>query len=348
MAVMTPRKGIHREIKDIYYTVLDGIGRSKHAEKELNFAEGRQRESDLIHSVRTRDAYLRNMHLFGEFLKDRGEDSILDFQIENLEWYLSNRVDHFRKIRGSYGSFQQEVAALRKLLRGIEMYAEDRGLSLGFDLDEARSVIRESVRDAGSQIINPGLLHPKPGMTKAPWYHKIGTRGYDRPEEVIAYLERPEHILQASIQLQGGCRAEGVGAPCSPIPNPMTKENLRGICADPVTGEEVGSIYTVEKGGKGAFHFLSKDLYADLTEYVDAFGKLESGYNQYIYALKKAANQTGQFRPGRGTHGLRHNFAYRRYHQCLDYGYGDLEAKACVSAELNHNRLDITDAYLGC
>jgi integrase len=343
---MTLRKGIHRQIKDIFVSVLDGIGQSKHEAKESNFASGGRRESDLIHSVRTREAYLRNMHLFGEFLKEKGELSILDFQVGNLEWYLSNRVDHFRKIRGSYGSYQQEVAAIRKLLRGIELYAEDRGISLGIDLSEARAIIRESVREAGSEIINPGLLHPKRGMTKAPWYRRMGTRRYDDPLEIICRLKNAEHILQASIQLEGGCRAEGVGAPKSSIPNPLTQENLRGLCPDPVTGNEVGSIFTVEKGGKGAYHFLSKDLYEDLSEYVGVMGKLESTYDRYLYALNTAARQTGQFYPGRGTHGLRHNFAYRRYYECIDAGYGNYEAKACVSAELNHNRLDITDTYL--
>jgi integrase len=341
------RKGIHLQIEDVYYSVLDGIGKSKHEEKESNFASGGRRESDLIHSVRTREAYLRNMHLFGEFLKEKGERSILDFDIQNLEWYLSNRVDHFRKIRGSYGSYQQEVAAIRKLLRGIEMYAEDRGISIGFDLVEARAIIQAQVREAGSQIINPGLMNPKRGMTKAPWYHKMGTRRYEDPKQIISCLDRAEYILQARIQLEGGCRAEGVGAPCSPIPNPITKENLKGLCPDPVTGEEVGSIFTVEKGGKGAYHFLSKDLYEDLSEFVGVLGKLESKYDKYLYALKKAALMTGQFFPGRGTHGLRHNFAYRRYHECIDHGYNNFEAKACVSAELNHARLDITDTYLG-
>jgi integrase len=341
------RKGIHLQIEDIYYSVLDGIGKSKHEEKESNFASVGRRESDLIHSARTREAYLRNMHLFGDFLKEKGERSILDFDIQNLEWYLSNRVDHFRQIRGSYGSFQQEVAAIRKLLRGIELYSDDRGIPIGFDLAEAREIIRESVRDAGSQIINPGLLHPKRGMTKAPWYHRIGTRRYDNPRAIISRLKHTEHILQACIQLEGGCRTEGVGAPRSPIPNPLTQENLRGLCPDPVTGEEVGSIFTVEKGGKGAYHFLSKDLYEDLAEYVGVMGRLESRYDRYLYALNEAARKTGQFLTGRGTHGLRHNFAFRRYYECIEAGYGNYEAKACVSAELNHNRLDITDTYLG-
>lgn len=344
---MRIRKGLHPQIHQIYYSVLNGIGRSKHGEKETNFAAGGRRQSDLIHSVKTRDAYLRNMHLFADFLQSQGESSIFDFSLENLERYLSGRITHFRKIRGSYGSFSQETAALSKLLVGIEKFCEERNLCEVIDFEAARSVIRAQQVEANQQIINPGLKYSKPGMTKEPWYHRMGSRCYERPEQMIAYIDNNAYYLQARIQLEGGCRAEGVGAPCSPVPNPFTAKNLRGLCPDPVNGEEVGSLYTTEKGGKGAFHFVSKDLYEDLFEYIEAYEKLASGYNQYLYALKKSAKKTGQYVSKRGTHGLRHNFAVRRFDECILNGYGELEAKSCVSKEMNHNRLDITDTYLG-
>lgn len=68
-------------------------------------------------------------------------------------------------------------------------------------------------------------------------------------------------------------------------------------------------------------------------------------YNHYAYELKKACAAVGENYTG--THAWRHTYAYESYHRHRAEGMSHDEARAAVSKELFHERLDVVDRYIG-
>ena len=120
---------------------------------------------------------------------------------------------------------------------------------------------------------------------------------------------------------------------------------LCGIAADPVTGLPVGIVASVEKGGKETEHFVSVPTYRRLEKYLDRHGKLESDYFAYVEAINAAAHKTSQYTPGRGSHGLKHNFAQERYLECIAHGMSHEQGLQQTSLETSHFRLRETLNY---
>jgi len=171
-------------------------------------------------------------------------------------------------------------------------------------------------------------------------------RAYPDPIRLIAAISDGTFQLQASLQYEGGLRTEGVGAPGNRrLKNPLTRNGLRGISVDPITGSEVGIVASVEKGGKETEHFVSIPTYRRLEEYISRHGKLESDYFAYVEAINQAAHKTGQYTPGRGSHGLKHNFAQERYLECIAHGMSHEQALQQTSLETSHLRLRETLTY---
>ncbi|MEI6306198.1 MAG: hypothetical protein WCP33_05200 [Deltaproteobacteria bacterium] len=170
-------------------------------------------------------------------------------------------------------------------------------------------------------------------------------RAYPDPVWLIESIADGTFQLMASLQYEGGLRTEGSGAPSNRILNPLTKDGLLGIGSDPVTGLPVGMITSVEKGGKETVHYVSITTYNRLCEHINKYGKLESDYNYYLRAINRAAKETGQYSPGRGSHGLKHSFAQERYLECINYGLTHEQAMQQVSLETAHFRLSETLSY---
>jgi len=122
------------------------------------------------------------------------------------------------------------------------------------------------------------------------------------------------------------------------------KENLKGITADEVTGEEKGIIHVKGKGGFERNCFISPQTYSRIEGVVNKEGKFFVDYNRYLsdlYSTSKATAQVYQ-----GSHGLRYNFAQDRYDECLKNDHSHEEALKEVSEEMGHHRADITEHYL--
>jgi len=64
-----------------------------------------------------------------------------------------------------------------------------------------------------------------------------------------------------------------------------------------------------------------------------------------VAAINQAARVTGQYSPGRGSHGLKHNFAQERYLECIDHGLTHEQALQQTSLETSHFRLRETLTY---
>jgi len=171
-------------------------------------------------------------------------------------------------------------------------------------------------------------------------------RAYPDPVRLIEKIHDGTYQLQASLQYEGGLRAEGVGAPSNRrVKNPLTAKGLRGMGTDPVTGGAVGIVASKEKGGKETEHNVSVETYRRLEAYIRLHGKLESDYSGYTEAINLAARETGQYASGRGSHGLKHNFAQERYLECIHHGLTHEQALQQTSLETSHFRLRETLTY---
>jgi integrase len=171
-------------------------------------------------------------------------------------------------------------------------------------------------------------------------------RAYPDPVRLIAAIRNGTYQLQASLQYEGGLRTEGVGAPSNRrLKNLLTSEGLHGIGTDPVTGKSMGIVASVEKGGKETEHYVSVETYRRLERYIQTNDKLESDYIDYVVAINRAAQETGQYAPGRGSHGLKHNFAQERYLECINHGLSHEQALQQTSLETSHFRLRETLTY---
>lgn len=79
-----------------------------------------------------------------------------------------------------------------------------------------------------------------------------------------------------------------------------------------------------------------------MQNYLARYGELSADYFVYLAALNRAAQATGQHVSGRGSHGLKHNFAQARFRRCVDAGWSLQRALRQVSLECSHFRLKET------
>lgn len=173
-------------------------------------------------------------------------------------------------------------------------------------------------------------------------------RGYERPLELIAAIRIPEFRLAALIQYEGGARAEGVGFPRSPYSkSAVTVGSLGEIIEDPYfrDGCMVGVITTTEKGGYRCEHYVSVATFREVEAYLDCIGRLEGSYHAYLTEVERAAAKTGQYRPGRGTHGLKHAFAYQFLEDAFAAGKTEASAIVELSKRCSHHRGSVALTY---
>ena len=112
-----------------------------------------------------------------------------------------------------------------------------------------------------------------------------------------------------------------------------------------MTGSAMGKVHLIHcKGG------LERDMLVSLPTYGTLVRALETGdpfrINPEVYrrAMVRAARDS--FQDYHGTHGLRWNFAQRRFLSCRDHGLSQDQALTEVSREMGHRRASITLRYL--
>ena len=152
------------------------------------------------------------------------------------------------------------------------------------------------------------------------------TRAFNNPEAVISHL--PDRAaVAASIQLTHGLRVDNA-----------TNFKLNND----------GTIGFTAKGGKSYDHFkIEPGIYQKVcTLFSDSIGKSIQlvPYSTYLHQLKNACAACGE--RFSGTHALRHSHAQRLYNELRGQGLSDTAAKARVSEDLFHRRLEIVNLYL--
>ena len=278
------------------------------------------------------ESYKKKAHRFVGFMGGKGRTSLLDTQSvrDDMTAYLDQKLAHYVERKRSRQTMETLLSALGKFEYALNRYIEQHGLDIPPLETEAlrleyyarsRKLLRKSSR-------------------------VFANRAYPDPLRLIEAIHDGTYQLQASLQYEGGLRAEGVGAPSNRrVKNPLTAVGLHGIGSDPVTGTPVGIVASVEKGGKETEHYVSVETYRRLEAHLERHGKLESDYADYVAAINQAASETGQHAPGRGSHGLKHNFAQERYLECISHGLTHEQALQQTSLETSHFRLRETLTY---
>ena len=295
----------------------------------------RQTKTDSITGIRSFGSwkvYKYEAHRFVTFMIGKGRASILDTVSihDNMAEYLEQKLAHYVETKRSRQTMETILSAMGKFEYAVNHYIGVHALDIpSLNAEQLRMKFYAKSRK---------LLRKSSKL--------FDNRAYPDPLRLIQAITNGTFQLQASLQYEGGLRTEGVGAPGNRrLKNPLTRNGLRGISVDPITGSEVGIVASVEKGGKETEHFVSIPTYRRLEEYISRHGKLESDYFAYVEAINQAAHKTGQYTPGRGSHGLKHNFAQERYLECIAHGMSHEQALQQTSLETSHLRLRETLTY---
>lgn len=312
--------------------------RSLHSQTEAVFQgirNFRQTKAQNLHGLRSCGSwkvYRYEAHRFVRYMQEKGRISLLDTAgvTEDMAAYLAEKLDYYALRKRSRQTMETLLAAMGKLQYSINHYIEKHGLDKA--LLETENMRKEFYGRSKACLNKSSKV--------------FGNRAYPDPVRLIENIADQTCQLQASLQYEGGLRAEGVGAPSNRrLKNPLAMKGLRGIGKDPVTGNRVGIVSVKEKGGKETVHYISLETYNRLEHYLQAHGRLESDYAAYVAAINQAAKKTGQYASGRGSHGLKHNFAQERYLECIGHGMSHEQALQQTSLETAHFRMRETLTY---
>jgi hypothetical protein len=300
------------------------IGQSKFSAKDSARvalkAEGRGATSTAlsektgIHSEATKNNYLDKWQEIGRFAKE-------EFGLKDMEKLTGNQVREFLaykiEIGVSYSHWSGYAAALGKLENALNAYSArfDRGTAYDF-----RAAVNALRADARAEL---------PRFS--------GTRDYENPAKLSAAILKADHRLVSRIQLESGLRIAGATA--------ISVSQLKGVANDALTGKPVGLIDYVGKGGKLGTAQVSPATYQRLAEHITRHGQLKVSADGYRQSLKAAAVSSEQ--TYNGSHGLRWNFAQERFKELQGCKVGYEKSLGVVSSEMGHNRIEITEHYLG-
>ena len=310
---------IHSQVEAVFHSIR-------------SIREAKTETSLGIRSFGTWKVYLRETHRFAQFMLDNGKTNILDTKSvqHSMNTYLEKCLAHYVEKKRSRQTMETILSALGKFEYAVNHYIE-------LHLPDVPRLDTEKLR-LEFYARSRKLLSKSSKL--------FDNRAYPDPIRLIAAITDGTFQLQASLQYEGGLRTEGVGAPSNRrLKNPLTLDGLHGIGTDPVTGLSIGIVASVEKGGKETEHYVSVETYMRLLEHILKYGKLESDYFAYVEAINTAAKATGQHAPGRGSHGLKHNFAQERYLECIAHGMSHEQALQQTSLETSHFRLRETLTY---
>lgn len=308
------KKGsIHYQIQQVFLTSGIFTPRVKKHEVKLQAKKRDPKslgEQYTIYSYETADAYLAVWHQVGTYARLHfGLDSIYFLTSEHVGAYLSQKIDE----QVARSTFHVHAAAIMKLEKAFALQ--------GLKTCSFRSVIDKLIKEARSRLQSNHV-----------------PRAYVDPYGLIQSLIRDRFRLVASLQYEGGARIREVA---------LIKEiQLLGETEDQLTGNLRGKIHLIHcKGGLQRDILVSLPTYANLVHTVETNdGLFRINPEVYRRSIVRAAHAS--YQDYTGTHGLRWNFAQKRFLSCRDHGLSQEQALKKVSAEMGHRRGSITLRYL--
>lgn len=269
-----------------------------------------------VSSYKTMESYRNIWNNFFNYLKEhwclKNCELIKDYHVES---YMEYKLEYYPSVQ----YIQKISAAIGKLEIALKYFTKEiYGASKMYDFSIRQDILNKS--------INLQLV--------ANNYHN---RTYKNPELLISNIVDKQHQLAATIQLEGGARIEGIAL--------IKKEQLRGYTTDEITNTKKGIIFTKEKGGKEGNVFVSIEIYKKLQNHISEYSSFKIKRQRYYEDIKQACIASNE--SPEGSHGFRWNFAKNRMFEYAQASYSYQESLLGVSAEMKHNRADITEHYLG-
>lgn len=286
--------------------------------KKQNKVDSLSENFNKVSSFQTMDTYRQIWNNFGLFLRFMYQ--IKDFEKvrgQHIESYMMSKINLQKDKSKQY--FEKISAALGKLEFALNKFSlEVRNKKSLYDFSIRKPIL--------NYIRNADLCYDG--------YHN---RVYQSPKFIIENLDRYEHKLAAKIQLSGGCRYEGIFK--------IDKKQLKGYLKDKVSGQDIGIVKTKEKGGKTGDVNLSINIYSELEEYIKQNQVFSINYQAYAKDIRDTCKRLNI--SGEGSHGFRWTFAQNRIREYQKFGYTYDQALLGLSHETKHNRIQISEHYLG-
>ncbi|MDD4950521.1 PRC-barrel domain-containing protein [Sulfuricurvum sp.] len=289
------------------------------------FVEGTKKEDRVnpthsnflcVSSFKTMETYRSVLNNAGHWMKEFY--CIKDFEqitAEHIEAYMLYKIEYYP----SKQYLAKISAALGKLEIALKRYTLQKyGVEKHYDFQ-----IRQ--------------LHLTMAKSLNWVYDGYRNRVYTNPYALIASMTNPLHTIGASIQVQGGSRAEGI---CL-----IKAEQLHGYRIDNIIGKEVGVIETKEKGGKIGDILVNIETYQKVEAIIKMDGKFKINYKAYTEEIRNVCKKHGV--SCESSHGFRWTYAQRRVREYQKAGYSYEEALQGVSWEMKHFRCSVTEHYLG-
>ena len=267
-----------------------------------------------IHGGKTLNNYVGCWKELANFAKS-------EFELKDMELIDGETVRTFLELKieegKSYSHFENYCAAFGALENALKSFTTE---------------VRQEDRDFGIRtVIN--AIRPE---AKAELKSFEGTRNYSDPQKLISELSGTSALV-AKIQLESGCRVSEASK--------ITADQLKGMTTDKFTGKEIGQFDFYGKGGKYNIGNLLPSTYKELQHEIQNKGELKLSQDTYRNNLQKASETSGQ--DYNGSHGLRWNFAQNRVGELQAHGVGYVQSFGQVSSEMGHNRVYMTEHYLG-
>jgi len=292
------------------FAAIDGIGTSRHADKQTAIQQGYVTKSDiakhtLVYSYETKEQYINIAIDLLKFAKEQfgiKDAARLNSEIANA--YLTNKIENGI----SKASFNKYAASITKFETAINAFQKQHNLpQISLDTTQARQIAATTIEK-----------------------QEVKSRAYENPQALINDIKDNTFKIIATAQLQGGFRISEL--------NHLSIANFK----------DNNTIAVLQgKGGKDRDVEITESTYKALLELASkpntTNGKFAFNMNEYRQALKEAAERSGQ--EYQGTHGLRWNYAQIKY---IEYSsrYGETKAMEIVSNLLGHTRASITQHYL--
>jgi integrase len=298
-------------------------GKSRHRYKAEARDAGARTTAEIaalcpITGYMTLDTYREVVIRFGEYIRKKLERrwDIEATTADDVWFFLEDCIGRGVALR----TWRMYASALCKLELALTMYAARTASGRTYDFRGAIDELRPAAE--GELDLD------------------AETREYEDPVRLIAGVADPCFNLAARLQHEGGARIREAAL--------VGPDQLLGTGVDEVTGRQIGRVFLTSvacKGGREREIKVSLRTYEDLSEVIRLNGELRIDHDRYRYALKKAAEQSGQ--KYNGSHGLRYCFAQRRLRECRKAGMGEIEAMLRVAVEMGHSRPGITAGYTG-
>jgi hypothetical protein len=263
-----------------------------------------------IYGLKTRSNVFSRLVEIGDYC--RSEFCVKDISKitpEMVNSFLAEKIEEQK----TFGHVNSYIEALNKLEFGLEKLVQAERTNFYAATRNTMAEAREECPASGGR-----------------------NRAYENPERLIQSINSEAHRIVATVQYDAGLRIAAA--------SDIQANQLKGYRTDEHTGNRIGIIAYVNKGGGAGEAKVSPAIYQKVSDHIASHGELRADAQAYRADIRSACDKSGE--RFEASHGLRYNFAQERFSELRDHGYSKLEAMSAVSEEMGHHRAGITAVYI--